>query len=80
MTTTTIERRAAQPDLPPLTATDRVALSIGTHLILRAEQHRVLRAERAARAEQARITRSTARAARATASTFEHRAYAGPTW
>ncbi len=81
-TTTTIDREAALhlQELPPLTTTDRAALAIGTRLILRAEQHRERRAERAARTEQARTARAEARADSAARDTFEHRAWAGPTW
>lgn len=76
----TTERGSALPmqELPPLTVGDRLALALGTRLILRAEQHRLRRAERADRAEQ---TRSAHRHAEQTArSTFEHRTWAGPTW
>lgn len=79
-TTETVERRPVQQELPGLTATDRAALAIGTRLILRAEQHRERRAERAARTEQARTARAEARADGANRDTFEHRAWAGPTW
>ena len=80
MTTTTITRPVEQQELPELTGVDRAALAIGTRLILRAEQHRVRRAERAARTEQARTAQAASRAAGAARDTFEHRAWAGPTW
>ena len=82
MTTTTTEREAALQlqELPALTTTDRAALAIGTRLILRAEQHRVRRAERAARTEQARTAHAEAQAEHGRQSTFEHRALAGPRW
>jgi hypothetical protein len=82
MTTTTTEREAAlQPqELPALTPADRVALSLGAQLILRAERHRVRRVERAARTEHARTAHAEERAESGRRSTFEHRALAGPGW
>lgn len=82
MTTITPTRPAEQPaqELPPLTAADRMALAVGTRLILRTERHRVRRSEQAARAEQARTARARASVEAADHSTFEHRASAGPTW
>jgi hypothetical protein len=77
--TTTTERDDAPQlrELPPLTTADRLALAIGTRLILRTEQRRLRRAARADRAEQARAGRADADAdARRT---FEHRTWAGPT-
>jgi hypothetical protein len=65
-------------ELPPLSTLDRLALTIGTRLILRTEQHGLRRAASADRAEQARIVHADADAA--TRSTFEHRVQAGPTW
>jgi hypothetical protein len=80
MNTTIVDRTAEQQELPELTGADRAALLIGTRLILRAEQHRVRRAERAARSEQARIARAEASAGDAARDTFERRALAGTTW
>ena len=80
MTSTAADRPIPRDDLPALTATDRAALAIGTHLILRAEHAGMRRAERAARAEQARAARADARAASMSDAAFEHRAAAGPTW
>jgi hypothetical protein len=82
MTTTipTVDRQDGLQELPELTAADRVALAIGARLILRAEQHGARRAERTARTEQARTARAEASAAGAARDTFEHRAWAGPTW
>lgn len=65
-------------ELPALSGIDRLALAIGTRLILRTEQHRLRRADRADHAEQARIARRDAE--QAARSTFEHRTWAGPTW
>jgi hypothetical protein len=82
-TTTTTGARTAdlqQQELPELTATDRAALAIGARLILRTEQHRVRRAERAVRTEQARLTHAQAQAEHGRRSTFEHRTLAGPRW
>lgn len=76
----TTERREPpqQRELPELTAGDRLALALGTRLILRTEQRRLRRADRADRGEQARIAdRDAEQAARRT---FEHRVWAGPTW
>jgi hypothetical protein len=83
-TTTTLERQAdaalhAQ-QLPALAPTDRLALALGTQLILWGERQRQLRAARADRAEQARIAHAAAHAATASRSTFEHRSWSGPTW
>ncbi|MBW4042100.1 MAG: hypothetical protein HIU86_08220 [Acidobacteria bacterium] len=82
MTTTTTARAADLHvhELPALTTADRAALAIGTRLILRAEQHRVRRAERAARTEQARAAHAAAQAELGRQRTAEHRALAGPRW
>jgi hypothetical protein len=77
-TTTERDEHLQLQDLPPLTAGDRLALAIGTRLILRTEQHGLRRAARAGRTEQARTAHEDADAA--TRSTFEHRVHAGPTW
>ena len=82
-TTTSTAARAAELhrlELPALTTADRAALAIGTRLILRAEQHRVRRAERAGRTEQARIAHAAARAEHGRRSTLERRVWAGPRW
>ena len=63
-------------ELPPLTATDRLALRLGLALILWGQRH----AERADRAEHARRSRAAERAERARDAAFEHRSHAGPTW
>jgi hypothetical protein len=82
--TTTLERRADEalhaPHLPALAPTDRLALALGTQLILWGERQRQLRADRAARTEQARRSHAAARAASASSTTFEHRSWSGPTW
>lgn len=83
-TTTALERQAdaaihASP-LPALAPADRLALALGTRLILWGERQRQLRADRAVRAEHARTSHATARAATAASTTFEHRSWAGPTW
>jgi len=78
MTTHTItERDEALPlqELPPLSGVDRLALAIGTRLILRAERHQQ---RPVAHVERARTARSSAAAA--ARGTFEHRVWAGPTW
>lgn len=81
--TPTTTTRPAEPhlqELPALTTADRVALSLGTQLILHAERHRVRRAARAARTEATRSSRAAARAEQATTATFERRTLAGPRW
>jgi hypothetical protein len=83
-TTTTLEREAdaalhATP-LPALAPTDRLALALGTQLILWGEHRRQQRADRAARTEHARTSHAAARAASASHATFEHRSWSGPTW
>lgn len=83
-TTTALEREADAalhaPHLPPLAATDRLALALGTQLILWGERQRQHRAARADRAEQARASHAAAHVETTSRSTFEHRAAAGPTW
>ncbi|GAA2754442.1 hypothetical protein [Amnibacterium kyonggiense] len=76
-TTTMTDRPILRDDLPELTATDRLALTIGTLLILRAERHRARRADRA---EHARAAHAEAHAAATADAAFERRAMAGPTW
>lgn len=88
MTTTTTTTVTAAPrpagtdahELPALTTGDRIAVALGAHLILRAEQHRVRRAEQAARAEHARVAGASTRAAQASDTAFSHRTLAGPRW
>ncbi|GAA4745112.1 hypothetical protein GCM10025783_16100 [Amnibacterium soli] len=83
-TTTALEREADAalhaPHLPALAPTDRLALALGTQLILWGERQRQLRVARADRAEQARASQAAARADAASRDTFEHRAAAGPAW
>jgi hypothetical protein len=83
-TTTALERRAEAAlhaeHLPALAPSDRLALLLGTQLILWGERQRQLRAARADRAEQARTTQAAAHAATASRRTFEHRSRSGPTW
>jgi hypothetical protein len=80
MTTTTTRPADAAHELPELAAADRLALTIGTRLILWGERDRQRRAERAARAEHARTARAAEQADAANAGTFERRTQAGPRW
>lgn len=84
ITTSTLEHRADEAlhaqHLPALAPADRLALAIGTQLILWGERHGRARSDRAARAEQARTAHAAADAATASRSTFEHRSWSGPTW
>lgn len=83
-TTTALERQADAAlhaeHLPALAPSDRLALLLGTQLILWGERHGRARSDRAARAEQARTAHAAADAATASRSTFEHRSWSGPTW
>lgn len=63
-------------DLPALSAVDRVALRLGTTLILWGHRH----AERQDRAEQARTSLAAEHASAGARDAFERRAWSGPIW
>jgi hypothetical protein len=75
-------RRRPPDELPPLTATDRLALRLGLALLLWGQQRaeRRARLDGAERAESSRRSRAADRAAHARDTAFEHRQHAGPTW
>jgi hypothetical protein len=79
-----LEQQARQAlrleELPTITPVDRLALRLGTRLILWGARRRQHHADHADRAEQARLAQAARSADCAAADAFERRTLAGPRW